>query len=177
MSKNHIILLGMPGSGKSTIGFHLAKLMKIPFIDTDRYIVNKMQKPINDIFNEAGEEAFREMENRTLTEILKKRGHFVISVGGGMPCFHNNMKIMNENAITVYLELSAEDLFQYLKNDKKRPLLSGKSGEELMQYIRATLDVRQTYYEKADIKIHAHDGTPAEFAAKLLNVILRFRTP
>jgi shikimate kinase len=172
--KKHIILVGMPGSGKSSLGLCLSKLARRPFIDTDNYISIKEQKSIAGIFTERGEDAFRELESQTLVEIIEKESS-VISTGGGMPCFHNNMDIMNEFAITVYLEIAPGKLFEYLKTDRKRPLVKGKTGEELIQYIRTSLENRRCYYEKADITIQGLEGTPAWLAIELFNRISDFR--
>jgi shikimate kinase len=172
--KKHIILIGMPGSGKSSLGFHLSKLMGIPLIDTDNYIIAKEGRSISEIFDGQGEKAFRELEKQALAEIVKKEPS-IISTGGGMPCFHDNMDIMNEFAVTVYLEITPEKLFKYLKTDRKRPLVKGKTSEELMLYIRISLENRRHYYEKADITVSALEGTPAQLAIELFNRISDFR--
>jgi shikimate kinase len=164
--KRHVILIGMPGSGKSSLGFILSQLMRLPFIDTDYYIAKKEQKTIADIFAEQGEDNFRELEKQVLHEIIENYPS-VISTGGGMPCFFNNMDIMNESAITVYLEGTPEKLFEHLKNDKKRPLVRGKTAEELMNYINTSLTERKPYYEKADITIQAYKRTPVQLATDL----------
>jgi shikimate kinase len=95
----------------------------------------------------------------------------VISTGGGMPCFYDNMDVMNKTAITIYLETSSETLFKYLKNDKKRPLLKGKTDEELMDYINTLLQQRSPYYEKAYITIQSHEKTSMQLAVKLRDII------
>jgi shikimate kinase len=173
-NKKHIILVGMPGSGKSSLGFCLSKLIRLPFIDTDSYILVKEKRSISQIFREQGEEKFREIEQETLMEILEKDAA-VISTGGGMPCYSNNMDIINELAITVYLKVDPEQLFEYLKSDNRRPLVTGKTGDELMQYIHTTLEDRKSCYEKADITMSAYQGTPTQLAIELLNRISSFR--
>jgi shikimate kinase len=171
MDKNkHVILVGMPGSGKSSLGFILAKLMWRPFIDTDYYIIKREKKSIAEIFDEQGENNFRELEKQVLLEIIE-HAPAVISTGGGMPCFHGNMDIMNEVAITVYLEMTPEKLFEHLKNDKKRPLVKGKTPEELMDYINTSLEQRKQYYEKAGITLQAYDTTPLQLAINLYKII------
>ncbi|MDR2008925.1 MAG: shikimate kinase [Bacteroidales bacterium] len=171
--KKHVILVGMPGSGKSNMGFFLSKLMRMPFIDTDYYITVKEQKSIAKIFAEHGEDCFRKIEQQILLEIIEKDPS-VIATGGGMPCFYNNMDIMNEFAVTVYLELTPEKLFEHLKTDTKRPLLKGKTGEELTDYINISLEQRKSFYEKADITIQAYDKTPAQLATELVKNISGF---
>jgi shikimate kinase len=170
--KKHVILTGMPGSGKSSLGFILSKLMWIPFIDTDYYIIKKEKKSIADIFAGQGEDNFRKLEKQVLAEIIENEPS-VISTGGGMPCFFDNMDIMNEFAITIYLEVTSENLFEHLKNDKKRPLVKGKTAEELMDYINTSMTQRKPYYEKADITVPAYGGTPVQLAMDLYKVINR----
>jgi shikimate kinase len=170
MDKKHVILVGMPGSGKSSLGFILAKLMWRPFIDTDYYIIKREKKTIAEIFAEQGEDNFRKLEKQVLTEIIESTPA-VISTGGGMPCFYDNMDVMNEFAVTVYLEMTSEKLFEYLKNDKKRPLVKGKTPEELMNYINITLGERKQYYEKASITMEAHNITSVQLAMNLYKII------
>jgi shikimate kinase len=169
-NKKHIILIGMPGSGKSSLGFCLAKLMRRPYIDTDHYIIVKEKKTIAQIFSEQGEDYFRNQEKQVLSKIIENKPS-VISTGGGMPCFYDNMDVMNKTAITVYLKTSSEKLFEYLKNDKKRPLLKGKTNEELMDYINTSLQQRKPYYEKADITIQAHEKTSMQLATELCDIV------
>ncbi|MDR1338709.1 MAG: shikimate kinase [Prevotellaceae bacterium] len=174
-SKKHVILTGMPGSGKSSVGFYLSKLMQRPFIDTDHYISARENKSITQIFSEYGEDCFRGMERQALLEIIENRPS-VISTGGGMPCFYDNMDVMNKAAITVYLETSPEKLFEYLKNDKKRPLVKDKTYEELMDYINDSLIQRKPYYEKADMRVRAHEKTSMQLAKELYETIEELRT-
>jgi shikimate kinase len=169
--KKHVIFVGMPGSGKSSLGYILSKLMWRPFIDTDYYIIKKEKKSISNIFAEQGEENFRELEKKILLEIIENAPS-IISTGGGMPCFYNNMDIMNEFATTVYLDVSPENLFDHLKNDKNRPLVKGKTAQELMDYIQSTLEQRKLYYEKADIIIQVSNETQIQLATNLYKIIV-----
>jgi shikimate kinase len=173
--KEHIILVGMPGSGKSNLGFFLSKLMWMPFIDTDYYISVKEKKSVAMIFAEYGEDYFRKIEQQILQEIVEKEPS-IISTGGGMPCFYNNMDIMNGSAITVYLEVPPEKLFEHLKYDNKRPLIKNKNDKELMDYIIDSLGQRKLYYEKADITIQTYNKMPVQLATELYKHISEFRT-
>jgi shikimate kinase len=170
-NKKHVILMGMPGSGKSSLGFVLSKLMRLPFVDTDYYIIKKEQKSISDIFAKHDENYFRKLEKQILLEIVENEPS-VIATGGGMPCFFDNMEIMNEFAVTVYLEVMPEKLFEHLKNDKKRPLVIGKTAGELMDYINTSLTQRKPYYEKADITVQVNDCTPIQLAIDLYKKIV-----
>ncbi|MDR0725735.1 MAG: AAA family ATPase [Prevotellaceae bacterium] len=173
--KKHVILMGMPGSGKSSLGFVLSKLMRLPFVDTDYYIIKKEQKSVSDIFAMHGEDYFRKLEKQILLEIVENEPS-VISTGGGMPCFFDNMDIMNEFAVTVYLEVAPEQLFEHLKNDKKRPLVKDRTTEELMDYINTSLMQRKSYYEKADIRIRADNNTPVQLATDLYKKLIEHKS-
>lgn len=144
-----IFLIGYMGAGKTTLGKAFARALGLTFVDLDWYIEERFHKSIRQLFAERGEEGFRELEKRMLHEA----GDFedvVISVGGGTPCFFDNMEYMNEAGETVFLDVNIQVLFRRLKVAKQqRPLLDGKSDEELMQFIREALDKRLPFYTKA----------------------------
>jgi shikimate kinase len=166
----------MPGSGKSTMGRSLSRLVGMPFNDADLYIAGKMRKSIADIFRDEGEARFREIESAALLEMLAADKPTIIAAGGGMPCFGNNMDIMKVNGITVYLKSTPESLFNHLKNDRKRPLVRGKTEDELKQYINDTLNTRKSFYEKADITLQMHsEAHPSQFASHLWEMIKYFK--
>ena len=146
-----IVLVGFPGAGKSTVGKRLSARLSLPFYDTDSYFSQKYRVSIPDFFSKYGEDFFRACENSVLKELLL-RPPCVISVGGGTPCYYNVMDMLNESAVTVYLKLSAKSLCNRIFNSKKvRPLVSGKSFDELMKYIEETLPQREVFYKKAQI--------------------------
>lgn len=146
-----IILVGFMGCGKSTLGKKLAARLKIPFIDSDTEIQEHFKKSIGEIFAEQGESQFREIE-REYIEALDLREDFVLSTGGGMPCFGNNMELLNELGTTFYLELSPAVLTSRLVGAKnKRPLIEGMSEEELLSFVEDRLLIRNNYYEMASI--------------------------
>lgn len=125
------------------------------FIDLDEFIEGKEGKSVEKIFASEGETAFRIMEAENL-RLLENIPASVISLGGGAPCFHNNMTWMKQNGITVYLKQTPEYLFSRLKSSKgKRPLITGLSKKELSDYISNKLEERRQYYEKADIIIES----------------------
>lgn len=144
-----IFLIGYMGAGKTTLGKAFARALGLTFVDLDWYIEERFHKSIRQLFAERGEEGFRELEKRMLHEA----GDFedvVISVGGGTPCFFDNMEYMNEAGETVFLDVNIQVLFRRLKVAKQqRPLLDGKSDEELMTFIREALDKRLPFYTKA----------------------------
>ena len=144
-----IILIGYMGAGKTTIGKALAKELNVPFYDLDWYITSRMRKTVAQIFEERGEEGFREIEKNMLHEVAEFED-VIISCGGGTPCFFDNIDYMNQQAPVVYLKVEPETLYMHLKMCKNdRPLLRGKSQEELITFIREQLKVREPFYTKA----------------------------
>lgn len=144
-----IILVGYMGAGKTTVGRQLALDLGLQFYDLDWYIEMRYHTSVAKIFAEKGEESFRELERNMLHEVAEFE-NVVLSCGGGTPCFFNNMEYMNSLADTVYLKCSPEVLAQHLKMGKvERPLIKGKSDEELLQYIKESLDKRLPFYTQA----------------------------
>ena len=137
------------GSGKTTVGRALAKEIGMPFYDLDWYIESRMRKKISQIFAERGEEGFRKIECNMLHEVAEFED-VVISCGGGTPCFFDNMDYMNQQGQVVYLHCEPEVLHKHLLMGKgDRPLLKGKTPDELITFIRQQLESREPYYNKA----------------------------
>ncbi len=144
-----IILIGYMGAGKTTIGYALAKELGLTFYDLDWYIEMRFHRTVAQIFEERGEDGFREMERNMLHEVAEFE-NVVISCGGGTPCFFDNMDYMNSLCETVYLKADAAVLASHLKmGHVVRPLIHGKSDEELQAYIGEMLRQREPYYMKA----------------------------
>ena len=144
-----IILIGFMGAGKTTVGKVLAKSLNMPFYDLDWYIEERQHRTVAQLFAEKGEEGFRRIERNVLHEVAEFED-VIISSGGGTPCFFDNIDYMNSQAETVYLKATPEILFKHLKMGRiERPLLKDKTNEELMDYIRHTLALREPYYSRA----------------------------
>lgn len=154
MFTENIYLLGFMGSGKTTVGKNLAAALNFSWHDLDAVIVERNEMSIRQIFATYGESFFRKEEANVLrnTALLDK---MVVSCGGGTPCFHNNMRWINEHGISVFLDVDIEILTnRLLKGIEKRPLLQNKTPDELRQFIEDKLNERRSYYEKADIILH-----------------------
>ena len=144
-----IILIGYMGAGKTTIGKALSKELGITFYDLDWYIESRMRKTVSEIFAERGEEGFRKIEYNMLHEVAEFED-VIISCGGGTPCFFDNMDYLNQQGQVVYLKAEPEVLYKHLQMAKvERPLLKGKSKEELLTFIKEQLDKREPFYTKA----------------------------
>ena len=144
-----IFLIGYMGAGKTTLGKAFARAMGLTFIDLDWYIEERFHKTIRQLFTERGEDGFRDLEKRMLHEASEFED-VVISVGGGTPCFFDNMEYMNAAGETVFLDVDIKVLFRRLKVAKQqRPLLDGKTDEELMLFIQEALQTRLPFYTKA----------------------------
>ncbi len=145
-----IYLIGMPASGKSTVGRTLAERLHRKFYDTDRLIEQQEQCSIPDIFQQEGEPHFRNLEHTLLQSFLPK--HSVISTGGGMPCFHNNMEFIMANGLAIFIDVPIEILAQRAAiNVESRPLLH--SDLNLVRRLESTLKQRLPYYQQAHITL------------------------
>ena len=146
------------GCGKSTIGRKVADLLKISFIDLDKYIEERYFKTVPAIFAEEGESAFREKERAALIEVSQFED-VVIGTGGGAPCFFDNMEMMNSHGITVYIAPDTEVLaYRLIKSKTERPLIVGKSRDELVLFINEALKNRGPFYEKSKIIIRGENN-------------------
>lgn len=146
---HRIILIGYMGAGKTTVGRRLAKDMGLMFYDLDWYIQNRMHRTVAEIFKQEGETGFREIERRMLHEVAEFED-VVISCGGGTPCFFDNMDYLNRQGDTVYLKCSPDVLHAHLRMGRSvRPLLLGKSDDEVKTFVREQLEKREPFYSRA----------------------------
>jgi shikimate kinase len=146
-----VFLIGFMGAGKTTIGQELSVRMNCSFVDLDLFIERRYYKTIRQIFEEKGEETFREIECKALREVAEFED-VVISTGGGTPCFHQNMMFMNEQGTTVYLKVSLEELVRRINLHKSaRPLLKDYTGDELRRFVEESIVRRRPFYEQAHI--------------------------
>lgn len=163
-----IFLTGYMGCGKSTIGRKVAALMGTNFIDLDKYIEERNFKSVPDIFAQDGEASFRLKERQALQEVAEFE-EVVVGTGGGAPCFFDNMQLMNQAGITIYLAPDNETLaYRLLKSKTERPLIAGKSKEELLIFIRQALEKRAPFYEQSKIIIRGQNDVKPEEVLKLI---------
>lgn len=163
-----IYLVGFMGSGKSYWGEKLATKLGLPFFDLDETIVQAEQKSVQDIFSESGEEYFRNLERDFLYSISESNEAnevgFVLSCGGGTPCFFNNIEYMKRQGRVVWINPPLHILKERLVREKnKRPLLRDISDEDILLYIQKKLAERKMYYEKADVVINEEEISLAHF--------------
>lgn len=152
-----IYLIGYMGSGKSHLGRKFAKHLGLQFIDMDHYIEKRNYKTIPQIFAEEGEAEFRKKERKALEE-LSEFTDIVIATGGGAPCFFDNIDLMNNSGKTIYLNIDPKILaFRLMKSKTERPLIKGKSKDELIDFIDETLKKRNEFYSQAKYQITRPD--------------------
>lgn len=153
-----IFLIGFMGSGKSTLGKKLAKKLNFLFLDLDQLIEKQEHGTIADIFNKKGEEYFRTLETTILKITIDKNQSFVLSLGGGTPCFNNNMELINQSGKSIYLKYNAGILTSRLLTAKQqRPLIAGKNEEELKQFVLDLLTQREPFYNQSKLVVEGNN--------------------
>lgn len=154
-----VYMIGFMGSGKSTLGKRLASAGGWTFYDLDSRIEAREGRTVTGIFEQSGEEYFREAEAAALRNMPDEKD-MVIACGGGTPCYMDNMDFMNRSGVTLYLKLDVATLAQRLMNARKvRPLLKGMDKNELEDYIGKLLAEREKWYKRSQLIV---DGSKAE---------------
>jgi shikimate kinase len=152
-----IFLVGYMGCGKTTVGRQLAKLLNYAHLDLDVLFEAEYKITIADFFKKYDEIAFRKIEHQLLLSTFNLENH-VISTGGGTPCFFNNMDLINQHGISVYIKMHPKSLFFRLLNSKRtRPLTSGLDEVSLLKSIEEKLAKRETFYNQAQIIVKGED--------------------
>ena len=165
-----IFLIGFMGSGKTHWGKQLSTKLGIPFYDLDSVIVEKEKASISEIFAKKGEEYFRYQEKATLEEIVEEEESFILSCGGGTPCFFNNIEFMKKNGKVIWLNTAVDELKQRLfKERMSRPLISDVDDDGLRRYIIKKLSERRMYYQQADVTVPEESTNLEELIQLLLN--------
>lgn len=161
-----IALIGMPGSGKSTVGRHVARHLGLPFIDSDHVIEQRIGCSIRDFFEIQGETAFRDIEQAVIDELSRVRGH-VVATGGGTVLREANRQALRACMTVVYLRAIPEDLARRMRHDSRRPLLQGATDP--LQRLRALHHERDPLY-RSTAHFVVETGRPSVHS--LVNMVL-----
>ncbi len=164
-----VVILGYMGSGKSIIAKELASKNQQKLIDLDAYIEENEKTSIKEIFEKKGEIYFRKIENKYLKELLKSDENIIIAVGGGTPCYANNMELIKKNADSIYLKATISTLYDRLISEKeKRPLIKNIKDKDLKEFIAKHLFERNNFYNQADKTILVDDKNVAEIVMEIM---------
>lgn len=164
--KKHLIIIGFMGTGKTTVGEMVSKQIQIPCIDLDAQIESRMKMSIQDIFDQKGEDYFREIESKELYFALNEAQATVIVTGGGIVLRRKHMKWMQESGFVVQLTASPEVIIRRLLYDQTRPLLQG----DLTQRVQTLFRERQGLYDFADAFINTERQTIQQIANKIIQL-------
>jgi len=168
-----VVLIGYMGSGKSIIAKKLASNLQLTCQELDDLIENKSKMNIKTIFSEKGELYFRKIEHELFSEKIKSDDSFVLSTGGGTPCYYNNHELLKtDDCISIYLKASVGTLYNRLINERvNRPLLAALNDEELKEFIAKHLFERSYYYNQAKYTIVVDDKTSEEIVSEILTLL------
>lgn len=159
MNNVKIVLVGLPGSGKSTLGKKLAEQLGFSFYDLDELIVQQEKKSIPEIFYERGEGYFRQAETMALEKQLDADEAMILATGGGAPCFNDNMDRINQKGISVFLDVPMQQIIQRMTSSEValRPLFQGLDAGEISARLTDLYTARVGYYDQAKIKLSGED--------------------
>lgn len=154
---DRIYIVGYMGAGKTTAARRLAKRMGWEVVDTDALFEEKYKISVNDFFNKYDEPLYRKLESEVL-KATESLDHVVVSTGGGTACFFDNMDWMNQHGLTVFLRISPQAAVDRVIHSRhKRPLVEGKSEEELTEFVNQHYASRLPFYEQANIIVKSED--------------------
>ncbi|MGB0523925.1 MAG: shikimate kinase [Flammeovirgaceae bacterium] len=161
-----IYLIGMPASGKTTFGRALATYLDYSFVDMDEEIIKLAGKTIPEIFTQDGELIFRKLEQQVLHNLTGEK--LVISTGGGAPCFFDNMDVIEQRGVSVFLDVPVKTLWQRVKEQTgTRPLLNGKDGDKLLDELIKKRNKRLAFYQRATLTLKENEIQLEQVIAKL----------
>jgi shikimate kinase len=167
-----IFIIGYMGSGKSTFGPKLARVMDFPFYDLDDLFEARYKISIHDFFRKYGEKYFREIEHALLSEYTDQ-DDFILATGGGTPCYHQNIDLMNQKGITIYLKVSEDTLLKRLKESpRKRPILQTFNNEGYEQEIMEHIRFRESYYNQAQLTLDGNSLKATDAANRIRKIAL-----
>ena len=164
-----IYIIGYMGSGKTTIANELSNMLKLPYVDTDKEIQKKTNYTINEIFKKFDEIYFRKKEKEILTSI---KGNKIVSTGGGLPIYSDNMKYIKKNGISIYLKTPIQILYNRLKNSSdNRPLIQNIKNSDLKKFINKQIKQREYFYKQANYILETKDLSKEEILRKIHSFI------
>lgn len=157
------------GSGKSTIAKKLAEIIHLNALDLDEIIEKSQKKTIAELFSEDGEVHFRKLEHHTFVELLNDSTSFILSVGGGTPCYANNhLLLQREDVLSIYLKTSIDELVNRLIHEmQKRPLLTSKNPDALKEFIAKHLFERSYFYNHAKYTVSTDGKSVDEIVSEI----------
>ena len=165
MGEKRLVLIGFMGSGKSSCGRILSKWMRIPLIDTDKQIEQEAGKSVSRIFEEDGEERFRQLETETLQRLIEKKGSYIFSVGGGTPLRPENRELLKKLGTVIYLKASPESVWERVRGNTSRPLLQKENPkEEILSLMEARKDI---YPLAAELEVETDHKAAREVAEEV----------
>ena len=164
--------MGYMGSGKSIVSNELSSKLRFKNIDLDNEISSEIGLSISEIFQKKGELFFRKKEKEILERVLESQEDVVLSLGGGTPCYYNNIDLINERSVSVYLVANVNALVKNLLYEReKRPLIAGIKEEELPNFIGQHLMERNHYYSKAKVTVMVNDWDLDRIVSDILTEI------
>jgi len=162
-----IYLIGMPGSGKSAVGRRLAEMLRVAFVDLDGEIEKAEGIPISKIFEDLGEPHFRKVESEALRSWASRPYAFVMATGGGAPCFHQGIEVINKSGTSIFLDVPANELASRIAAEAHRPLIGDKDRDETLVRL---LQERRSTYEQAMYHIDAAHSPDEVMAAIMIRL-------
>jgi shikimate kinase len=163
-----VFLIGLPGSGKTTLGQKIADALHVLFVDLDKEIERTEGRLIREIFKEKKEDYFRLLETNELAEWCKLEGSFVMATGGGAPCFFKNMELINRSGTSIFLDVPASEIAARIQktNVAERPLLAAGGFDALKDNIERMRSLRLKVYQQAHLTFGPADS-PEKIVAAL----------
>jgi shikimate kinase len=163
-----VFLIGLPGSGKTTLAKQVAEQASLPFIDLDKEIETEEGRKIEQLFSEEGEPYFRQVEQQVLNAFCGSMTGFVMATGGGAPCFGNNLEEMKKAGVVIFLDVPAKEISDRIqKQSINRPLLKNQTSESLKDKIEFLRSQRISFYRQAQ---HTVEGKSIE-AGEIMGVL------
>lgn len=150
---SRIYLVGLPGSGKTTLGTALAEALNLPFVDLDAEIEKQEGETVPNLFSTKGEDYFRQAESRVLREWAASPQGFVMGTGGGAPCFYDGMAVINSSGISVFLDVAVEEIMRRLAAFTNRPLLQAEDDQKKKEKLEALRQARIATYQQATLTL------------------------